>query len=148
MRLRTEGTHNLMAAAQVAGVKRVIAQSIAFVYAPDASPRHESDPLDVAAAGVRALTIKGVMALEQAVLRTPGIAGIVLRYGYFYGPGTWYEQPAKPPSVHVDAAAHAALLALERGTPAVYNIADDDGAVAITKARTVLGFDPTIRLEA
>ena len=88
------------------------------------------------------------MALEDAVLRAPGIDGLVLRYGYLYGPGTWYEKPAKPPALHVDAAAHAALLALNRGAPGIYNIAEDDGAVAIAKARAALGFDPTMRLEA
>jgi nucleoside-diphosphate-sugar epimerase len=148
VRLRIDGTRNLMAAAQAAGVKRVIAQSIAFVYAPGEGPRHESDPLDVGADGIRALTIKGVVALEDAVLRAPGIAGLVLRYGYFYGPGTWNEKAGKPPSLHVDAAAHAALLALTRGAPGIDNIADDDGAVAITKARATLGFDPAIRLDA
>jgi nucleoside-diphosphate-sugar epimerase len=147
-RLRIEGTRNLMAAAQAAGVKRVIAQSIAFVYAPGEGPRHESDPLDTGAEGVRRLTVEGVMALEEAVLRVPGIDGLVLRYGYLYGPGTWYEKPVKPPSLQVDAAAHAALLALTRGTPGIYNIAEDDGAVAITKARAVLDFDPAIRLDA
>jgi len=147
-RLRIEGTRNLMAAAQAARVKRVIAQSIAFVYAPGEGPRHESDPLDTAAEGVRRLTVEAVMALEDAVLRAPGIDGFVLRYGYLYGPGTWYEKPAKPPALHVDAAAHAALLALNRGAPGIYNIAEDDGAVAIAKARAALGFDPTMRLEA
>ena len=45
-RLRIEGTRNLMAAAQAAGVKRVVAQSIAFVYAPGPKPHREGDPLD------------------------------------------------------------------------------------------------------
>src|SRR2546423_2587939 len=88
-RLRIEGTRNLMAAAQAAGVKRVIAQSIAFVYAPAQGPRHESDPLDSVGEGVRALTVSGVTALEEAVLGAADIAGIVLRYGYLHGPGTW-----------------------------------------------------------
>jgi nucleoside-diphosphate-sugar epimerase len=148
VRLRTEGTRNLMAAAIAAGVKRAIAQSIAFVYAPGSGARDESDPLDIAAQGIRALTVAGVMALEEAVLRTPGIEGLVLRYGYLYGPGTWYERPVKPPSLHVDAAAYAALLALTRGAPGIYNIAQDDGAVAIAKARATLGFDPAIRLDS
>jgi nucleoside-diphosphate-sugar epimerase len=148
VRLRTEGTRNLMAAAIAAGVRSTIAQSIAFVYAPGSGPRHESDPLDTGAQGVRSLTVAGVTALEEAVLRAPGIDGLVLRYGYFYGPGTWYEKPVKPPSVHVDAAAHAALLALTRGAPGIYNIAEDDGAVAIAKARATLGFDPNIRLDS
>jgi nucleoside-diphosphate-sugar epimerase len=82
------------------------------------------------------------------VLRKPGIDGLVLRYGYFYGPGTWYQKPVKPPSIHVDAAAHATLLALTRGAPGIYNIAEDDGAVAIAKARATLGFDPAIRLDS
>jgi nucleoside-diphosphate-sugar epimerase len=145
-RLRVEGTRNLMAAVQAAGVRRVIAQSIAFVYAAGEGPRLESDPLDTDAAGVRGITVAGVAALETAVLGAPGVAGIVLRYGYFYGPGTWNEKPARPPAIHVDAAAHAVLLALERGQPGVYNIAEDDGAVAIGKARAALGFDPSFRL--
>lgn len=148
VRLRTEGTRNLMAAAIAAGVTRAIAQSIAFVYAPGAGAPQETDPLDTGAQGVRSLTVAGVIALEEATLRTPGIDGLVLRYGYFYGPGTWYERPVKPPSIHVDAAAHAALLALTRGAGGIYNIAEDDGAVAIAKARATLGFDPTIRLDS
>ncbi len=48
--------------------------------------------------------------------------------------------------LHVDAAAHAALLALTRGQGGVYNIADDDGAVSIAKARAELAFDPDFRL--
>jgi nucleoside-diphosphate-sugar epimerase len=147
-RLRIEGTRNLMAAAQAAGVKRVIAQSIAFVYAPGRKPYRESDPLNTEADGVRAIAVPAVVALEAAVLGAPGIAGIVLRYGLFYGPGTWYQKPERPPSIHVDAAAHAALLAIERGEPGIYNIAEDDGAVLIAKARTQLGFDPAIRLDA
>src|SRR6185295_2448671 len=147
-RLRRDGTRKLMDAARAAGARRVIAQSIAFVYAAGPAPRRESDPLDLGAEGVRALTVAGVAALEKAVLGTPPVAGIVLRYGYFYGPGTWNETAARPPSVHIDAAAHAALLALERGRPGIYNIAEDDGAVSIAKARAELGFDPTMRLDA
>src|SRR5437660_633117 len=80
-------------------------------------PRHESDPLDVGAEGIRGITVQGVMALEEAVLLAANMEGLVLRYGFLYGPGTWNEKPARPPSLHVDAAAHAALLALTRGAP-------------------------------
>ncbi len=52
----------------------------------------------------------------------------------------------RKPGLHVDAAAHAALLALTRGAAGIYNIADDDGAVSIAKARAELGFDPDFRL--
>ena len=144
-RLRIEDTRNLMRAAKMAGVPRVVAQSIAFIYAPGEGMREEDDPLDVAAQGVRQLTVQGIVALEREVLQTSGIAGVVLRYGYFYGPGTWYEVPPKPPSVHVDAAAHAALLAASEGA-GVYNIAEDNGAVSTTKARRELGFDPAFRV--
>jgi len=112
-RLRIEGTANLMRAAQRAGVRRAIAQSIAFVYAPGEGTRSEEDPLDMAVEGVRQQTVQGIAALEREVLGTPGIAGVVLRYGYLYGPDTWYAAPPKSPSVHVEAAAHG----VARGKP-------------------------------
>ena len=145
-RLRIEGTANLMQAAQQAGVRRAIAQSIAFIYAPGEGPRSEADPLDTAAEGARQGTVQGIAALEREVLQTPGIVvGVVLRYGYLYGPHTWYAAPPKPPSLHVDAAAHAALLAVSHGV-GIYNIAEDDGAVSIAKAVRDLGFDPAFRI--
>jgi nucleoside-diphosphate-sugar epimerase len=144
-RLRVEGTRNLVQAAKMAGVRRLVAQSIAFVYAPGAGMRSEDDPLDLAAEGVRQLTVQGVVALEREALGTPDIAGVVLRYGYLYGPGTWYDVPPKPPSVHVDAAAYAALLAVNKGA-GVYNIAEDDGAASSAKAKRELRFDPAFRV--
>jgi nucleoside-diphosphate-sugar epimerase len=147
-RLRSEGTVNLMAAAQAAGGRRLIAQSIAFAYADGPEPHAENDPL-IAVEGDQpgAVSARGVRALEAAVRHTSGINGIVLRYGRLYGPGTWNGAPSGRGALHVDAAAHAALLAITRGTPGVYNIAEDDGAVTIEKARTELGFDPTFRLK-
>jgi nucleoside-diphosphate-sugar epimerase len=71
----------------------------------------------------------------------------VLRYGYLYGPGTWYDKPPRPPALYIDAAAQAALLAVTRGAAGIYNIAEDDGAVSIAKARAALDFDPTFRLD-
>lgn len=146
-RLRIEGTPNLIAAAKAAGARRLIAQSIAFAYAEGPEPRHESDPIasgegeqpgDVSARGVRAL--------EASVLNQPGIEGIVLRYGRLYGPGTWFDSAYGRAPLHVDAAARAALLAVTRGRPGIYNIAEDDGAVAVEKAREELGFDADFRL--
>ena len=144
-RLRSEGTHNLAQAAAIARVPRVVAQSIAFAYAPGEGVRSEDDPLDVMAEPPRKWTVEGIVALEREALQTPGITGVVLRYGYFYGPGTWYEGPPKPPSVHVDAAAHAALLALTKGS-GIYNIVENDGAVSGAKAVRELGFDSAFRL--
>jgi nucleoside-diphosphate-sugar epimerase len=143
-RLRIEGTRNLMAAAKAAGAKRVVAQSIAFVYAPGPKPYREGDPLDSSEA--QRMTISGVVALEDAVLNTPGIDGIVLRYGRLYGPGTWFDKPGSAGALTTDAAAQAALIAVTRGAPGIYNIAEDDGEFAIEKARRELGFDPAFRL--
>ena len=147
-RLRIAGTANLVAAAQAAGARRLIAQSIAFIYADGPEPHAESDPLAAAEGDdLNALTSRGVRALEDATLKTPGIDGIVLRYGRLYGPGTWNTPNARAP-LHVDAAAHAAFLAVTRGSPGIYNIAEDDGAVTVDKAREQLGFDPGFRLAA
>ena len=148
VRLRREGSRNLMAAASASGARRAIAQSIAFVYAPSEGARVETDPLDVNAEGVRALTVSGVIALEDATTNAPGIEGLVLRYGYLYGAGTWYETPTKPPSVHVDAAAQAALLAVTKGAPGIYNIAEDDGYASSDKAKRDLGFDAGFRIKS
>jgi nucleoside-diphosphate-sugar epimerase len=144
-RLRVEGTRNLIAAAQAVSARRLIVQSIAFAYAPGRQPHPETDALNVADP-VRAATVKGAAEMERQVLAAAGLEGIILRYGLLYGPNTWFEAPGRKPGLHVDAAAHAALLAITRGTPGIYNIADDDGVVSIAKARATIGFDPQFRL--
>jgi nucleoside-diphosphate-sugar epimerase len=141
-RLRIEGTRNLVNAAKAAGVDRMVAQSIAFIYAPGAGARVESDPLlpgnETAAA---------VTALEEAVLSLP--RGIVLRYGYFYGPGTWSgDTPSRAPAIHVDAAAQATLLALGKAGRGIYNIAEDAESLSSEKAKRDLGFDAGFRMAA
>jgi nucleoside-diphosphate-sugar epimerase len=145
-RLRIMATPGLVVAARAAGARRLITQSVAFAYAPAPAPLAETDPLDYAGEGNKAVLVRGIATLEALTLGTPGIEGIALRYAYLYGPGTWYAAPEGSGFVHVDAAAQAALLALTRGSPGAYNIANDDGAVAIHKARRDLGFDPEFRL--
>jgi nucleoside-diphosphate-sugar epimerase len=143
-RLRVEGTRNLVAAARAAGVMRMIAQSIAFVYEAGAGARVESDPLAAGASGMLGRTVEGVQALEQTVLALP--EGIVLRYAFLYGPGTWSaDAPARRPGVHVDATAQAALLALTKGRPGIYNIGEDDPGLSSEKAKRELGFDASFR---
>jgi nucleoside-diphosphate-sugar epimerase len=143
-RIRVEGTPNLAAAAKAAGVRRLIAQSIAFIYAQGPGARVETDPM-APAEGAMASTIPAVKALEDAVLAMP--EGIVLRYGYFYGPGTWSpDGPGRRPCVNLDAAAHVAANALTRGEPGLYNIAEDDPTLSSEKAKRLLGFDPDFRL--
>lgn len=137
-RLRIKGTRNLVDAALTNNVRRVIAQSIAFAYVPGDGPSTEDHPIDPAQTGV--------IALEQSVTQTPGIDGIVLRYGRFYGPGTWTQVPNGTGPLHVDAAAQAALLALTKGKPGIYNIAEDDGAVSSERAKHDLGFDASFRM--
>ena len=143
-RIRIEGTPNLVLAAQAAGVRRLIAQSIVWVYAPGPEPHAESDPLDLAAEGSRAVTVRGVAALERSVLDAAPLEGVVLRYGWFYGEGA-NEKPAGTPGLHVDAAAHAAVLAIDRGAPGVYNVAELTQEISTEKARRELGFDPAFR---
>jgi nucleoside-diphosphate-sugar epimerase len=146
MRLRIDGTANLVAAAQAAGARRLIAQSIAFSYAPGPEPHAETDPLAPAEGDTpAAMSARGVHALEDAVLGTAGLEGIVLRYGRLYGPGTWYSAPSGRGALHVDAAAHAALLAMTRGRPGAYNIAEPDGALSVDKAVRELGLNPAFR---
>lgn len=146
-KLRIEGTANLVAAARAAGARRMISQSIAFIYADGPEPHAETDPLAPAKGDdLNVLTSRGVRALEDATLKTPGIDGIVLRYGRLYGPGTWFEAASGRGPLHVDAAAQAALLAVTKGLPGIYNVAEDDGAVTIDKACKELGFDPAFRI--
>jgi nucleoside-diphosphate-sugar epimerase len=147
-RLRREGTANLVRAARAAGARRLIAQSIAWAYAPKALPYREDDLLDVAASGLRAVSVgQGVVPLEQAVLEQAGIDGIVLRYGQLYGPGTWTDTPGGSSPVHVEAAAWACLLAVDRGHHGIYNIADPGGEAASDKAVAELGWRAGFRLD-
>jgi nucleoside-diphosphate-sugar epimerase len=146
-RVRIEGTRNLVDAALGAGVRRLVAQSIAFVYAPGREPHDESDPLNSPAEGPWRTTMEGVVTLERLATTTSGLDGLVLRYGMFYGPGTGFETAPGKPAVQVDAAAQAAVLAIARGAPGIYNVAEDDGAVSIARARRELGWDPNFRLK-
>jgi nucleoside-diphosphate-sugar epimerase len=146
-RIRTEGTRNLVTAALESGARRLIAQSLAcWVYAPGPQPYFENDPLDLSAEGTGAIVVEGIVTLERLTLMSPPLDGVVLRYGQIYGPGTSSDEPAGSAPLHVDAAAHAALLAIEGTTPGIFNIAEDTGYVSIAKARRDLGWDPGFRL--
>jgi 2-alkyl-3-oxoalkanoate reductase len=145
-RLRSEGTHNLVQAAQAAGAGRIIAQSIAFSYAagPAGAVHEEQDPMLLDAPRPYARSAKAVVELERTVL---GAGGIVLRYGYFYGPGSSVSKRGSMGQdvarrrlpivgsgtgvwsfVHVDDAARATVLALTHGASGPYNIVDDEPA--------------------
>jgi nucleoside-diphosphate-sugar epimerase len=135
-RIREIGTDNLVAAAIAAGAKRLVAQSIAFAYAPGPQPYVEDAPLDPSA--------RAVATLERLTLGGP-FEGIVLRYGRLYGPNTWTPVASGEGPVHVDAAADAARRALTRGVPGIYNVAEEDGTVSSAKARASFGWTPDFR---
>jgi nucleoside-diphosphate-sugar epimerase len=144
IRIREHGTRNLVAAARQAGARRFIAQSISFVCTPlSHGLTDEQTPLYLdAPAAVRPL-VQSVASLEQQTLAS-GMAGLVLRYGWFYGQGTNYDPASVIPGairrarmpivgqgegtysfVHVRDAASATMAALARGEPGIYNIVDD-----------------------
>ncbi|WP_072754371.1 NAD-dependent epimerase/dehydratase family protein [Rhodococcus maanshanensis] len=140
-RLRTEGSRNLANAIRAAGVRGVLAQSIAWAYEDGAGPATEDTPLDVEAAPPRSITVEGVMALEQAM--SDSAPATILRYGTLYGPGAWYSRTglhaeaaragtwtpalAVTSFLHVDDAVAATVAALEWPVGPV-NIVDDDPA--------------------
>jgi nucleoside-diphosphate-sugar epimerase len=147
-RVRTEGTRNLIRGARAAGASRFLSQSIAFAYRPDGGPvKTEEDALFDDPPAPFASGVEALHEMEELVLRTEGIDGLVLRYGFFYGPGTHYSADGtitkdvrrrRMPIVgagtgvfsfiHVDDAADATVVAVERGTPGIYNIVDDEPA--------------------
>lgn len=165
-RLRREGTRNLIAAAQVAGARRVIAQSIAFAYELSGSwIKDEEAPLDVDSPYGEA--VAAVADLERQVSAADGI---VLRYGYLYGPATQFDHDGlygelvrrrrlpivgsgdgRWSFIHVEDAAAATVAALNQGSPGIYNIVDDDPARArdwIPLFATAMGARPPFRVPA
>jgi nucleoside-diphosphate-sugar epimerase len=144
-RLRSEGTDNLLAAAAKVGARRFVNQSYAaWPYARIGGPvKSEDDPLDPDPPKEQRQSLAAIEHLERATREAP-LEGLVLRYGAFYGPGTsepiFGEMARKRrlpvvgdgggvwSFVHIDDAAAATALAVERGAPGVYNVVDDDPA--------------------
>lgn len=146
--LRRTGTAHLVAAAGAAGVGHLVAQSIGWVYRPGQEPHREDDPLDIHAHGLQGVTMAGVVALEAAVLETPGLRGCVLRYGQLYGPGTGNADATTlrlPLHVHVEAAAWAGVLAVEKEAVGVYNVAEPGPYAATDRAQRELGWRDGLR---
>jgi 2-alkyl-3-oxoalkanoate reductase len=143
-RIRLEGGANVMKAAQTAGVRRYLRQSVAFYAIPGSGLADEDTPLafdgsPAIAAGARELT-----ELERRLLEAHKLEGIVLRYGFFYGPGTWFNADGDVAEqvrqqqfpiigngegvwswLHIEDAAIATIAAAERGNPGIYLIAND-----------------------
>jgi nucleoside-diphosphate-sugar epimerase len=147
-RLRTEATDHLLAASRAVGVRRFVAQSFgAFRFARTGGPvQTEADPLDP---DPRQTGLEAILYLERAVTTIEWGAGLALRYGGFYGPGTGISlapdavmagpiRKRRFPIVgdgggiwtfiHVEDAAAATAIAVERGRPGIYNVVDDQPA--------------------
>jgi nucleoside-diphosphate-sugar epimerase len=146
--LRGKAGPALAGAAAEAGARRLISQSVCFFYALTGKPAHsEDDPLIElppempAAQGVIALE-----ALERSTVETPGLEGVVLRYGFFYGLGSAYASDGAWAAdvrrrrlpvvgkgtgifsfVHMDDTVSATIAALDRGS-GIYNVCDDEPA--------------------
>jgi nucleoside-diphosphate-sugar epimerase len=149
-RVRREGTDNLLAAARAVGAGRYIGQSVAFWYDPvGPDVKSEDDPLWRDAPPPIGEAIDALKQSEDAVVDADDVDGIVLRYGTFYGPGTWYSPDGEiarqmrkrrypligdgrgyTSFIHVDDAAAACVAAVERGERGVYNAVDDEPAKA------------------
>jgi 2-alkyl-3-oxoalkanoate reductase len=144
-RLHREGGANLLAAARELGVGRYILQSKGFYLDARAGQlAHESAKLRYDAPGAIGESARTMGAYEDSVLSSPPLDGVVLRYGFFYGPGTWYrpgggiadqarrgealivgEGNAVWSFVHIDDAVAATVASLT-AEPGVYNIVDDN----------------------
>jgi 2-alkyl-3-oxoalkanoate reductase len=148
-RLRREISGLLVAAARGAGARRVIAQSISFAYRPGPGVRAESDPLWTDATGQVATLTRSVATLESATVGDADIEGVVLRYGSFYGPGTYFapgglyttmiaKRLLPVPGdggglfglVHIGDAVAATVAALD-GPGGIFNVVDDVPAPAV-----------------
>jgi nucleoside-diphosphate-sugar epimerase len=147
--LRREVAPALAQMAAAAGAGRLISQSVAFFYAPIGGPvKIEEEPLmELPEGSALAGGPPALRELERSTLEAPRIEGLVLRYGYFYGPGTYYASDGSTAEmvrrrrfpivgkgtgifsfVHVDDAAGATVAALEHGAAGIYNVTDDDPA--------------------
>ncbi len=147
-RVREEGTRNLVAVAEAAGVRRIVAESVAFFYEPEGAwVKDEEAPLFRDPPGRFAAACEALVALERQVLEADGLEGVVLRFGWLYGPGTYYDRGGSVAEetekrrypvigkgegtfsfVHIADAAAAYVAALDHGSPGLYNVVDDEPA--------------------
>lgn len=143
-RLRLEGGGNLLAAARRCGARRYLQQSSAFFLRPGLGLGGETDGLAVDASPRVAASARTYAELEDRLLAAGDIEGVILRYGFFYGPGTWYhgdgacadqvrrgeipvigDGEAVWSWIHIDDAAIATAGSLA-APPGLYHVVDDD----------------------
>lgn len=165
--LRREASSTVAVTARAAGVRRVIAQSISFIYRPGPGIRTESDSLWTDAGGQIGDLAQSLATLEANTLDQPDGEGVVLRYGFFYGPGTYFapdgaftgmvrrrmlplagEGNGMFGFVHLDDAVSATVAALD-GPTGVFNVVDDVPAPAsewIPTLASLIGAKPPRRV--
>ncbi|HEY9664318.1 MAG TPA: NAD(P)-dependent oxidoreductase [Allocoleopsis sp.] len=143
-RIRLAGGANVLVAAQAAGARRYLRQSVAFWAVPGSGLADEDTPLALDESPAVAADAHVVTELERRLLEASALEGIILRYGFFYGPGTWFAPDGDVASqvrqqqfpivgqgegvwswLHIEDAAIATVAAAERGNPGIYLIADN-----------------------
>ncbi len=143
-RIRLEGGANVLAAARAAGVRRYLRQSVGFFAIPGSELADEDTPLAFSATPAVAAGAHEIAELEHRLFEAPNIEGIALRYGFFYGPGTWFNADGDVARqvrlqqfpivgsgegvwswLHIGDAAIVTAAAAEQGSPGVYLIAND-----------------------
>lgn len=168
-RLRTEGLDHLLAAATAAGTRRLVAQSFCgWPYARSGGHvKTEEDLLDPEPPHAQRRTLNAIRYVETRLMQARNIEGLSLRYGFFYGPGTGLLEEVVLEKVrrrrfpligggtgwwsliHIDDAAAATAIAVERGDPGIYNIVDDEPAPVREWLPTLaasLGAKPPLRV--
>ncbi len=149
-RVRLEGGRNVLNAARAAGTRRYLVQSTGFFYAPGEGLAVETDALASDATPGIASNVRTYLEIEDRLLGIAGLESVALRYGFFYGPGTWFtadgdiagqvrarQYPLAGSGtgvwswVHIADAAAATVAALECD-PGVYNVVDDNPSEMLT----------------
>jgi 2-alkyl-3-oxoalkanoate reductase len=168
-RLKIEGGRNLVSAGRKVGARRFLLQSVAWVYEPEGgSVKNEDAPPMRDAPGRFRAGLEGTLTSEREALDAGGMDGLVLRYGQFYGPDTYYDRGGSIAGqverrlfpvigrgggvfsfIHVDDAADATVAAVERGASGIYNVVDDDPAPLrdwLPAYAAALGAKPPLRV--
>jgi 2-alkyl-3-oxoalkanoate reductase len=147
-RARLEGGRNLISAGRRVGARRYISQSVAFIYEPQGDwVKDEQAPPWLDPPGPFRSGAEATVTSEREAVDAEGMEGLVLRYGQFYGPDTYFDHGGSIANdvmkrrfpivgkgtgmfsfIHLDDASDATVAAVERGAPGIYNVVDDDPA--------------------
>jgi nucleoside-diphosphate-sugar epimerase len=147
-RVRGQGSANLVAAAEAAGARRYLAQNVSFLYRPIGPPVLTEDaPLWTDAPEPFGRSVRLHVEMEGRIINNQRMEGLVLRFGFWYGPGTTFAHDGYTARqvrrrrypivgdgggmaqfIHVHDVAEATVAALDHGAPGAYNVTDDHPA--------------------